>query len=191
MHTLDLSLLHFFNQTLASPLLDAVSNVLVTVRYWLPVYVIAGLYLIYKYKWQGVWLVLAAVLLITATDSLAHYILKPLVASVRPCAAVSWIRLPDGPRFDPSFPSNHALNNFAIATFFSLVFRRPTLTITLFTFATLISLGRVYQGLHYPSDVMGGALIGVAMGYVAVFIFRTIERRSAMQLTADRRAEAE
>jgi len=190
MHSLDLSLLHFFNQTLASPTFDAVANVLVTVRYWMPVYIVAGLYLIYRYKWQGVWLVLAAIILVTVTDSLAHYILKPLVARVRPCATVSWIRLPDGPRQDPSFPSNHAINNFAIATFFAFEFRPRSLSITLFAIATVVSLARVYQGLHYPSDVFGGIMIGFAIGYAANSAYRAAERRFLRQPTSDRQAKA-
>jgi undecaprenyl-diphosphatase len=171
MYSLDLSLLRFFNQTIACSPLDTFSYVLTHVQYWYWVYLLAGLYLIYRYRLRGLYLVLAAIVLITLTDSLAHYLIKPLVARARPCAVVPWIRLPDGPRFDPSFPSNHALNNFAIAAFFSLVFRRRTLSIVLFTLAALISLGRVYQGLHYPSDVLGGALIGAAIGYVFAKLF--------------------
>jgi undecaprenyl-diphosphatase len=174
MYSLDLSLLHFFNQTLASPALDTIANIIVTVRYWLPIYVLTGLYLIYRYKWQGVWLVLSAIILITTTDSLAHYILKPFFGRVRPCSIVSWIRLPDGPRFDPSFPSNHAINNFGVAAFFSLIFRRCRLSITLFTIATVISFARVYQGLHYPSDIVGGAMIGIMIGYTWSSLFKLV-----------------
>jgi undecaprenyl-diphosphatase len=169
---LDLSLLHFFNQTLACPALDSIAFALTHVQYWYAVYAACGLYLIYKYRLSGVWLVLAAILLVTVSDSLSHYLIKPLVGRIRPCAVVPWIRLPDGPRFDPSFPSNHAMNNVAIATFFSLIFRRRLVTISLFAVAVLISLGRVYQGVHYPSDVLGGAMIGAALGFIAAFLFR-------------------
>jgi undecaprenyl-diphosphatase len=117
-------------------------------------------------------MVLAAIVLVTISDSVAHYIIKPLVDRVRPCTAISWIRLPDGQRFDPSFPSNHAMNNFAIATFFARTFRNRSLTITLFALAALISLGRIYQGLHYPSDVIGGAMIGCALGYSATRLLK-------------------
>lgn len=174
---LDLSVLYFFNRTLASPALDGVAAFLTTVRYWMPVYVIAGLYLVYRYKWRGAWMVVAAILLIVGTDSLAHLVIKPLVGRVRPCAAVHWIRLPTGPRFDPSFPSNHAMNNFAIATFFSLLFGRKVVNLTLFAMASVISLARIYQGLHYPSDVAGGAIMGVLVGYLALLLYRTIENK--------------
>lgn len=63
-----------------------------------------------------------------------------------------------------SFPSNHALNNFAAAIFFYRLF--PNLKWVLFISAALISISRVYLGLHYPSDIFGGAVIGLAFGYL-------------------------
>ncbi len=171
MEHIDLAILHFFNQTLASPAGDVAAELLTNVHYWFAVYALAGLFLIYRYKWQGVRMVVAALLLIAVTDSLGHYVLKPWVDRQRPCAIitgnvhiVSWIRLPTGMKWDESFPSSHALNNFAVATFFVVIFKRRSVTIPLLVIATLVSLARVYEGVHYPSDVMGGAMIGAAVG---------------------------
>jgi undecaprenyl-diphosphatase len=184
MHPIDLAILHFFNQTLACPALDAVTSALTNVRYWYPVYVLGGVFLIYRYKWRGVRMLIAALLLIAATDSLAHYIIKPGVNRPRPCAmaatgvrAVPWIRLPDGERWDESFPSNHALNNFAIAAFFVVLWPRKRSTSWLFAVALLISIGRIYEGLHYPSDVVGGAVIGTVFGIAFGFALKLAETR--------------
>jgi undecaprenyl-diphosphatase len=162
------------------------SELLTNVHYWFAVYALGGLFLIYRYKWQGVRMVIAALLLIALTDSLGHYVLKPLVNRQRPCAliaggahVVSWIRLPTGMKWDESFPSSHALNNFAVATFFSLIFRRKSVSIPLFLIATLVSLGRVYEGVHYPSDVLGGAVIGALVGFATAQIFLIINRSLA------------
>jgi membrane-associated phospholipid phosphatase len=193
MHQLDLSILYFFNRTIASEFLDGVADILTTVTYWYVVYVIAGMFLIYHYKLRGVAIVIAAVLLITTTDSLAHYVLKPLVDRQRPCATpsfsrrgqgvvdgehiVPWIRLPSGKRFDESFPSQHALNNFAMAAFFVSLFKRNKWIHALWLVALVISLGRLYQGLHYPSDVLGGAAIGISIGFLFAILFKVLERR--------------
>lgn len=181
MYSLDLSILYFFNRTIACGALDSFFDAITNVHYWYPIYVLAGLFVIYRFRWRGVWMVLGAILLITATDSLGHNVLKPLVDRVRPCATpsfsrrgqgvvpatvVPWIRLPDGARGDGSFPSNHALNNFAQAIYFFLLWPRKKNAWWLFLVAFLISIGRVYQGLHYPSDVLGGALIGLAVGWL-------------------------
>ena len=184
MHDLDLSILYFFNRTIASGFLDGFADILTTVRYWYAVYVIAGLFLIYRYKMRGVAIVIVAIMLISTTDSLAHYVLKPLVNRPRPCALtemgqhiVPWIRLPSGMRFDESFPSQHALNNFAMAAFFVLLFKRNKWIHALWFIALVISFGRLYQGLHYPSDVLGGAVIGISIGLLFAALFKVVERR--------------
>jgi len=61
---------------------------------------------------------------------------------------------------DPSFPSDHATAAFAIATAVALRLRMPGLV--LIAFATLLACGRVFLGLHYPSDVIAGAALGAA-----------------------------
>lgn len=66
-----------------------------------------------------------------------------------------------------SFPSGHASQAYAIATALSLHYRSAAVTIPLFIWATAIGYGRVYLGLHYPSDVLGGMLIGSAAGFLA------------------------
>jgi len=183
MHQLDLDILYFFNRTIASPSLDGFFDVVTNVRYWYAIYAIAGLFLIYRYRLRGVAIVIAAIILITATDSLAHYFLKPLVDRQRPCAMmptgehiVSWIRLPSGMRYDESFPSQHALNNFAMAAFFVSLFMRNKWIDSLWFVALIISFGRLYQGLHYPSDVVGGAIIGMVIGFLFAILFMRLER---------------
>ena len=148
---------------------------------------------IYRYKMRGVAIVIAAIILIASTDSLAHYILKPLVNRPRPCEIfpscsargrgvvnsqhiVSWIRLPSGMRFDESFPSQHALNNFAMAAFFVTLFKRNKWIHSLWFVALVISLGRLYQGLHYPSDVLGGAVIGISIGFLFAALFKMLKK---------------
>ena len=184
MHGSDISILYFFNRTLASPMMDTIVGILTNVRYWYAVYVLAGLYLIYRYKWHGVRMVVAALVLVLITDSLGHYVLKPLVDRARPCALlpsgahiVSWIRLPVGMRWDPSFPSNHALNNFAVAALLGVIDPRKKLGRWLYPIALLISIGRIYEGLHYPSDVVGGGMIGITAGILFAMLFEFIEEK--------------
>lgn len=62
-----------------------------------------------------------------------------------------------------SFPSAHALSSFAVAT---AMFRVDPATGGAFVVALLLSLGRPYLGMHYPSDVLAGALLGVLLGLI-------------------------
>ena len=73
------------------------------------------------------------------------------------------VLLPYSP--DPSFPSDHAAGGFSIAT--GVLFGRSLPGVVLLLFALMLSISRVYVGLHYPSDVAGGAIFGI-LGAVIV-----------------------
>lgn len=64
------------------------------------------------------------------------------------------------------FVSSHAANLFALATFLLLVFKRNALTIFVFIWACLGSYSRMYLGVHYPSDIIGGALLGALIANI-------------------------
>ncbi len=67
----------------------------------------------------------------------------------------------------PSFPSGHAASAFCSSVFLIFAWRRWYLTVTLGVYASLIALSRVYIGVHYPSDIIAGALLGAVIGYYA------------------------
>jgi undecaprenyl-diphosphatase len=113
---------------------------------------------------KGKLAVLGVLLLIIVTDQTGYRLLKEYFARPRPCNVLTDVLTPIGCTGSYSFPSNHALNNFAAAIFFYRLF--PKLKWVLFISAALISISRVYLGLHYPSDIFGGAVIGLAFGYL-------------------------
>ena len=77
------------------------------------------------------------------------------------------------------FPSCHAANSFAIAMFASLWFRRRWLTVTLVVWALAECYTRLYLGVHYPSDIVGGT----AIGSVVAYSIYTFYQRLILQLT--------
>jgi undecaprenyl-diphosphatase len=93
--------------------------------------------------------------------------LKHLFERPRPCQALENVRLLVGCGGSFSFPSNHAVNAFAIAATFSHFFRKTA--VPMFFIAVLVALSRIYVGVHYPSDVIAGAVIGgVVAGTVLI-----------------------
>ena len=189
MYSIDLSILYFFNRTIASSSLDTVFDILTNVKYWYPVYVLGAIWLIYRAenKREALVVVLGAVACVAFTDSLAHYFIKPWVGRLRPCTQlpngqqmIDWIRLPIGRKLDPSFPSSHALNNMGVAAYF--VGRYRTKASWLVVVAILIGLGRLYEGVHYPSDVLGGFVLGALIGYGWQRLIRALwDRRRGTQ----------
>jgi undecaprenyl-diphosphatase len=108
---------------------------------------------------RGVVRLLAAVLLAT---TLADYVVKPLVHRQRPFQQQPTLRVIGGPPEDPSFPSGHAANGFAAALVLSGLI--PEGRVVWWTLALAIAVSRVYLGVHYPTDVLAGALIGLGCG---------------------------
>jgi undecaprenyl-diphosphatase len=104
--------------------------------------------------------------------------IKYLVARPRPCAVLEQVHRVAGCGRAYSFPSNHAVNTVAAATFFQVL--HPRTGWIAWPIVTLIGFGRVYLGFHYVTDVLAGWLLGGALGWVAGwFLMRRLSRGSS------------
>jgi len=164
LYRIDLDIFYFINHTLANPLFDKFFPFVTEVKNWYIAYLILFLILIIKGGRIGRIAALLLILLIITTDQFSSFFFKNLVHRIRPCNALPDVRLLVGSTQSFSFPSSHGVNNFAVATYFYRIF--PKLKWPLFIVATLMAFSRPYVGVHYPSDVIGGALIGVVFGYI-------------------------
>ncbi len=109
----------------------------------------------------------------------ALYPLKAAVGEERPYKHES-IRVVGGEETSASFPSGHA--SFAFAYFVVLSAEFPARRRYFLGFAALIALSRLYLGQHYPADVLAGALLGLAAGYVSVKLYATLEKKLGAKL---------
>ena len=135
----------------------------------------AALTLTKKYRKYG-FAVLAAVALCFVAGNL---VLKSLVARPRPCWLDPNVRLLIANETDFSFPSGHALASFAAAAVLARADRR--FGIAAFALAALIALSRLYLYVHFPSDVLAGAALGVGLGFAALAITRRLSRVRAFE----------
>ena len=118
---------------------------------------------------------------VLVADQVSSGLIKHLVERLRPTHDPSldnMVHVINGYRGGMyGFVSSHAANFFAVATLLSFVMRHRLVTCALFTWALLQCYSRVYLGVHYPGDIMGGIVVGVLAGWLLWCLMRWIQHR--------------
>jgi undecaprenyl-diphosphatase len=176
----DKHLFFLVNKGLSNSFFDWLMPLIRNPYTWAPLYVFIIAFSIYRYKKQGLYLILMLLISFALADFGSATVIKSLVKRVRPCndpalAGTIIERVPCGSGY--SFPSAHASNHFAIAIFLCLVFgsRWRWLWPAALLWAFSISIAQVYVGVHYPIDITAGALYGLTVGWLMVWLFRKIQ----------------
>jgi undecaprenyl-diphosphatase len=166
LYSLDVAVFRFVNETLSSPSLDAFFSYITNFRN-AGILTVIILFIFYQLVWGGAkgrWLVLSLAVAITLSDQGSSHLLKYWFQRVRPCNALPGVLTPAGGSSAFSFPSSHAANMGS--SMFLLARNLPTFKWLFIWIALMVGLSRIYLGLHYPSDVLGGYLFGVGIGWV-------------------------
>ncbi|HEY4787426.1 MAG TPA: phosphatase PAP2 family protein [Bacteroidales bacterium] len=158
---------------------------------WIPFYAVLIFFMVWKRKKYWWITILSIALMILLSDQGADLV-KNTVHRPRPTHTpaienmVHVLKAPDGREYrggSYGFVSSHASNCFAVAFFVSLFFARRWLTIVMFCWAVLVCYSRIYLGVHYPGDILGGVIIGSAVGigmfYLERFVYRKIQARKS------------
>lgn len=163
---LDSRLFHLINTEWTSPFLDQAMPLMTDLhKSRIVVYGLAPALLVYWFlqKKHQMWApLLTTILLVTTVDNFAHRVIKQTVRRERPPLVEKEIVVRAPQYGGYSFPSNHAANTFAVATFLGACY--PAAWFPLTSIAFLAAYSRVYVGVHYPSDVLAGALLGLFFG---------------------------
>ena len=161
---LDVSLFHLLNRSINNPVFDQVMPFITNEHHFvIPLIIIWFGLLIFGGKRGRV----AAILLLFATisaDLIAAQVIKPLVGRLRPCHALEHVRLLVRCGGKYGFVSNHAANMFASMTVLALFYWKYRWYF--WSLAALIAFSRVYVGVHYPGDILGGTLLGITLGWL-------------------------
>jgi undecaprenyl-diphosphatase len=171
-YNIDKWLFHLLNTSIANSLFDAAMPYITSINNWWLVYFFLFGWLLWKGGMSGRICALTLIITILISDQLNSFIIKEIFERLRPCANLEHVRLlvpcPGG----HSFPSSHATNNFAAAIVLSKYF--PYYKWLYFSIAALIAFSRVYIGVHYPSDIIGGAFLGLIIGYGVYFGIKSL-----------------
>ncbi len=138
---------------------------------WVPFYLILLGLLIREFRMKSIWILLALGLTIALSDQFASGFCKPFFERLRPShepllqGLVHLFQYADGTFYRGGsfgFISSHAANSFGIATFFYLLWRKGNSYVKwLFLWAALVSYSRIALGVHYPADILAGAVSGM------------------------------
>ena len=167
---MDIAILDAIQEHLRSPLLDAVMLIVTHLGDLALVWLVASAVLVAlpRYRRFGV----AVFVAVAVTAALGMLVLKPLFGRARPFVAYEFAGLLIPPPSGDSFPSNHSMVSFAAAAALCCVPGRGRLSVALkvagVALACLIAFSRLYLYVHYPSDILVGAVVGVAVGVLSV-----------------------
>jgi undecaprenyl-diphosphatase len=178
LYSIDVAVFFFINHTISNPAFDWLMPFITDLNKNKLILIIIGVYILYA-LWKGGKTVKVTIGLLIVTviisDQINSSFLKDLFGRTRPCRALDGVRMLVDCGGGLSFPSSHAVNNFAGATVISHFYQKQKWY--WFSFASLVALSRPYVGVHYPSDIVAGGLIGFGIGLIVINVWIMLETK--------------
>lgn len=163
---LDFKVFELINIDWSNQVFDVIMPLLRNKYFWFPLYIFLTAFLLQRLTMlRGMLTIISLVTCVMLIDVISSQIVKKSIQRVRPCNEMSIAAKVNEKatcRYSYSFPSSHAANHFGMVVFLFLIFPwRLYSKITLSLWAFSVSFAQIYVGLHYPLDVLGGAILGI------------------------------
>ena len=163
-----------------SPFWDIVFSFITGKISWLPLYLFLFCLTAIKYKWKTVYIGLSLAILFGLGDQISVKLFKDVFERLRPCHQpeiahlVHIINGKCGGRY--GFVSSHATNSFALAIYIGLLLKQhyKILLPGLLFWASLVAYSRIYVGVHYPGDIIGGTILGIGVGLFVYWLIKKL-----------------
>ena len=175
---LDQQLFLFLN-SLNSPFWDKVMHAISSIAIWIPLYLAILIYLGLRYRKKFIIILLFIILAVTLSDQISVQLFKNLFHRLRPChepalnGLVHLVNNECGGLY--GFVSSHAANSFNVALVSLLFIQRNWYTVFILFWASVVGYSRIYLGVHYPGDVLCGAMLGALTGWVIYNLYILID----------------
>lgn len=191
-YSIDVAVFLFINQTLSNAVGDFLWPLITDYDKLLPVRIVllgTWIWLVIRGGKNGRTAAFLVIITLVCSDQLSSSVIKPIVDRARPCHEVNGVRKVEQVNLlvhcgsGRSFPSSHAVNNFAVATIFAFFYRKWMWAF--FSWAAIVALSRTAVGVHYPSDIIAGALLGGSVALILIKIWEGAEpliRRFMLQV---------
>lgn len=165
--------------SLNSDLWDTIMMMITLKDTWIPFYIVVIYFFIKNYRTKSVSILIFLALTIFLSDQIS-VLIKESVGRLRPVYNPEIEHLVHnvlrkGGKF--GFVSSHATNSFSVFIFTSLIFKNRNYSFLLLFWAILFSYSRIYSGVHYPFDIICGAVLGLLIGYTTFKIMMFVENR--------------
>ena len=181
----DIQLFQWLNE-LHNNFLDPFMYLVSTRWFWIPFYFWLAWMIYEKVGWKKALTIFLSIgLVILLADQISASFFKPFFERIRPCRPESPLAIEVhtvgrhcGGIY--GFVSSHATNFFAMATFLAGIWKERQARFIFFSIAALVSYSRIYLGVHFPGDVLGGMILGIAIGLLVLKSYKLIFKPSSL-----------
>jgi len=174
LQNIDTWLFYLINVTFSNPLTDKLMPFITKREHWFIFFAIMWLSMLFNGGNRGKIAAILILITITLSDQISSSLLKDFFHRIRPCNVLDGVHLMVNCTGSYSFPSSHAVNHFAGAAMLGHFF--PEYRLALYGGGFLVAISRVFVGVHYPFDTLGGIFIGLFIGFAVVQLWLLLNK---------------